>query len=128
MKQLQEIGTFIEKCKAYHSLLLHMTNIKSESSDEKGNESYDDSKDVNSDNEISTKCIKRLFPCAKCNKHFSVKKHLLVHIKKQHTQRRSYICHDCNASFKNKQNLVHHRLLHNTTKLYNCHICGKCYK
>lgn len=124
VKQLEEIRSFIDKCKANHSLLLHLINVKSETADQKEN-NYCEETEVNSDNERYTKVIKKVqFQCAKCNKSFQLKKHLLVHIK-GHSEVRPYNCVECNLCFKYKQNLLQHRLLHSNFNLYKCHICGK---
>lgn len=117
MKQLDEIGIFIQKCKINYSFLLQNLKIKHVFTDDK-DEDQNDSEENFHDLE------KPQFQCAKCDKTFYLKKHLLFHIK-GHSETRPYKCLNCSLCFKYKQNLLQHKLLHSTHNLYKCHICGK---
>lgn len=125
VKQLQEIGIFMEKCKTSYSLFLKCMGMKHQNVAEKGHENSNDSEGFHYDIEPIEKVIEEPhFQCAKCTKIFSHKKHLKLHIK-GHLKMQPYSCPDCNLSFKYKQNILQHRVLHNNPTLYKCHICAQ---
>lgn len=124
MKQLEEIAKFIKKCQTSYFLLLQLMEMKHESTDVKVNTFSIDNEGSHSDHE-NFRCDEgSQFQCAKCNKTFYLKKHLLFHIK-GHSEMRPYTCPDCGIGFKYRQNLLQHKLSHNNIRLYKCNICGK---
>ncbi|XP_037803399.1 zinc finger protein 271-like [Penaeus monodon] len=64
------------------------------------------------------------FICEICNKKFTRRSMLLVHIR-VHTREKPYSCDVCNKGFSQKYHLVEHVRIHTKEKPYTCDICSK---
>uniref|UniRef100_A0A8C5JVY4 C2H2-type domain-containing protein n=1 Tax=Junco hyemalis TaxID=40217 RepID=A0A8C5JVY4_JUNHY len=64
------------------------------------------------------------YKCWTCEKSFSRRSHLIVHMR-IHTGQQPYRCEECGMSFRDRSNLNHHRRTHTGARPYLCEQCGK---
>lgn len=69
---------------------------------------------------------KREYPCLVCNKWFTRKHILQIHLA-THSKAKNFQCNVCNKSFSQKSNLTRHSRIHENTKSmgYKCRYCGQ---
>ncbi|XP_037772939.1 gastrula zinc finger protein XlCGF67.1-like [Penaeus monodon] len=66
------------------------------------------------------------YSCEICNKTFSVKSHLVRHMR-VHTKEKPYSCEICSKAFTEKCTLIRHMRVHTKEKPYSCEICSKAF-
>lgn len=64
------------------------------------------------------------FICTLCKKEFRQQRDLDVHIRRQHTGERPFICETCGKTYPAKSALHHHRKIH--SQRFVCELCGTC--
>ncbi|CAH1173539.1 unnamed protein product [Phaedon cochleariae] len=140
VKQLEEIGAFIEKCKDHHSLLLLALQRKSEvfiladipddscvSENEfdfsiQSIKTEDNSTDITNATDPIQDSTK--LTCAECGSKFSHKKYLLRHIT-WHCKALKYSCGLCSLKCKSEKALQRHSAIHGVSKIFTCYICSE---
>ncbi|XP_039763015.1 zinc finger protein 699-like isoform X3 [Pararge aegeria] len=65
------------------------------------------------------------YQCNKCNKKYSQRSNLIVHLKSHTGAQPSFGCPTCGKKFSNKANMKRHILTHKVLKPFKCHACDK---
>ncbi|XP_047468498.1 zinc finger protein 189-like [Penaeus chinensis] len=68
----------------------------------------------------------KAYRCEICHKTFSVKSHLVRHMR-VHTKEKPYGCEICGKAFTEKCTLIRHMRVHTKEKPYSCEICKKAF-
>ena len=66
--------------------------------------------------------------CPQCDKTFTTRNYMRVHIKRVHDLVRDHMCDVCCKTFVTNQDLNNHQIVHTGEKNFPCHICGKSYQ
>jgi uncharacterized Zn-finger protein len=76
------------------------------------------------DFQLRTHIGEKPYQCEVCNRRFTQKHNLIVHMKK-HTEENPYQCHICNHNFTQKIHLTEHIRTHTGEKPYHCELCNR---
>ncbi len=63
--------------------------------------------------------------CELCNKGYSTKRNLKMHIKRALTKQKDFACDVCEKRFVTNSDLTKHKMIHSDQKAFQCNICDK---